>query len=980
MSSINERSSVIKKFLSVVVALTVLLLAGLTLLSAQDNDWRKKANESFRARVDDYFKNKVRSELPQKDPATKGNRTLPGESLTKNNRTPGENMMRSRERLEMLRAAGNTPQKINAILQDERMVAGSGSISGTLFQSDGTTPLGSSGNVTVYDTYGYEVSYEYYYSSDTAYTATGLPSGSFYVYARSYGDFVPEYYDDSFDWRAATLVNVTDGLETSGINFTLVKGKVIQGTVIDESTSQPLANRDARIYLYNADGREGYYWDYKSVRLSSAGHYTFSGVYPGRYKMSARVEGWTTEYHVNGTEWDNATIVTVGVAPDTVSNINFYLDPFVAFQDGYEQNNTHQTAFFISYGDSMHAQISPAEDVDFYSFSGQAGDTLTIDIDAYVLGSYLPSSLTLYDATGQSVLAANDGYFGYDATIKNFVLPYSGPYFIKLVNRYSGGGGDNYFYSLSLFEDGALPGAISGHIFKPDGTTPDTGYYIYLYDAQTGMGLTSTSDYNGTSYVFSGVPTGTYKLEYLSYYSDYADIWYDGVFTHDAATVVNVQGPDTTKNIDFIMNTGGVISGTVFKDGATPVDVTTSISVYDATTDYYVDSDYSYPSDSGKYRILGLQSGDYKIRTYSLDDTTYLLGNWYNGVYLQESATPVHVIEGQETVIHISLGQGGKIQGFLYEPDGVTRLGMDDMDGSLHIYDATTGAYVGYVYGTDVGAYRTDPLPATGHKVQFIQYYSNYPSVYSGGGTTFGDASSHTIAVQAGVTQDANITVDTAGGIISGMVYDFHGQPYTDYADIIAYDASGHIIQVTSVGWDPLTGQSLADGAYRVAGLKSGSCYLLLWYSDGDEAFLWYGGVTGKPDWKGGPEAVNLPAGLTAVTVSDPGETTNINFNITTGIADDRRNGIPEHFALDQNYPNPFNPVTTIRYQLPETEHVSLKVFNVLGQEVMTLVDEVQRAGYKSVDLNGARLPSGVYIYRMISGAFVTAKKLVLLK
>ncbi|MBI4547327.1 MAG: T9SS type A sorting domain-containing protein [Ignavibacteriae bacterium] len=89
---------------------------------------------------------------------------------------------------------------------------------------------------------------------------------------------------------------------------------------------------------------------------------------------------------------------------------------------------------------------------------------------------------------------------------------------------------------------------------------------------------------------------------------------------------------------------------------------------------------------------------------------------------------------------------------------------------------------------------------------------------------------------------------------------------------------------------------------------------------------------------------------------------------------------LPKEFALHQNYPNPFNPVTVIRYQLPVQSHVTLKIYNLLGQEVRTLVDEVQEAGYKSVEWNAAGMASGVYFYRLRAGNFVDVKKLPLLK
>jgi hypothetical protein len=89
---------------------------------------------------------------------------------------------------------------------------------------------------------------------------------------------------------------------------------------------------------------------------------------------------------------------------------------------------------------------------------------------------------------------------------------------------------------------------------------------------------------------------------------------------------------------------------------------------------------------------------------------------------------------------------------------------------------------------------------------------------------------------------------------------------------------------------------------------------------------------------------------------------------------------LPEQITLNQNYPNPFNPSTTIAYQLQSENHVTLKVFDVLGKEVETLVNEVQQPGNKSVTFDASALASGIYFYRLQSGSFSQTHKLLLLK
>lgn len=88
----------------------------------------------------------------------------------------------------------------------------------------------------------------------------------------------------------------------------------------------------------------------------------------------------------------------------------------------------------------------------------------------------------------------------------------------------------------------------------------------------------------------------------------------------------------------------------------------------------------------------------------------------------------------------------------------------------------------------------------------------------------------------------------------------------------------------------------------------------------------------------------------------------------------------PGEFFLANAFPNPFDPSTTIRYRLPARSHVSLTVFNTLGQSVSTLIDGEQEAGYHEVRFDGNGLSSGVYFYRLQAGTFVETKRLLLLR
>jgi len=88
----------------------------------------------------------------------------------------------------------------------------------------------------------------------------------------------------------------------------------------------------------------------------------------------------------------------------------------------------------------------------------------------------------------------------------------------------------------------------------------------------------------------------------------------------------------------------------------------------------------------------------------------------------------------------------------------------------------------------------------------------------------------------------------------------------------------------------------------------------------------------------------------------------------------------PKEFKLEQNYPNPFNPITRIQYRVSSTSNVSLKVYDVLGNEVATLVNEEKPAGSYEVEFDAAQLSSGIYFYKLESAGFVQTKKMMLVK
>jgi hypothetical protein len=103
-----------------------------------------------------------------------------------------------------------------------------------------------------------------------------------------------------------------------------------------------------------------------------------------------------------------------------------------------------------------------------------------------------------------------------------------------------------------------------------------------------------------------------------------------------------------------------------------------------------------------------------------------------------------------------------------------------------------------------------------------------------------------------------------------------------------------------------------------------------------------------------------------------------LNENLTTNVKD--QNFIPAEFRLEQNYPNPFNPSTVIKFAVSEKSMTTLKVYDIIGREIATLINEERDAGWYEQSFDASALSSGIYIYRLTAGSKVFSKKMMLIK
>jgi glucuronoarabinoxylan endo-1,4-beta-xylanase len=156
------------------------------------------------------------------------------------------------------------------------------------------------------------------------------------------------------------------------------------------------------------------------------------------------------------------------------------------------------------------------------------------------------------------------------------------------------------------------------------------------------------------------------------------------------------------------------------------------------------------------------------------------------------------------------------------------------------------------------------------------------------------------------------------------------------------------------------TGSSSLEQTFRIESLDGGTALFTPYVTSGTKNCQQEGDIT----------AAN---GSLTVTLDAMSVTTFVSSSTPSSVGG---SAAPQTVGLFQNYPNPFNPATVIRYQLPQSGRVTLKVFDVLGQEVATLVDEVQDAGLKAVRFDAGGLSSGMYIYQMLMNGFAVSRKM----
>lgn len=545
------------------------------------------------------------------------------------------------------------------------LLSAGGSISGRVFQSDGTTPISGAqvsassaqGNYLGSDSTG----------SDGHYTIRGLGT-AVYIVSVSAAGYLDQYYDNSTFSRSAEPVSVIAPDETANINFKLILGGMISGYVYQDDGTTPIPG--ARIEAWDLN------FGYSRQAIADlTGSYIVKGLSSGSYYVTARAPGYLSEYYDGVSSKSAATVVSV-IFSENTAGIDFTLDS----------------------GGSISGRVCQAD-----------GTTPISGASVQARGAQGGNGSAITDSNGNyTILGLMSDTYQVSASAADYLSEY-----------YNGAAAP-----VAVSVPGIVPdinfsldwgGTISGCVYQADGTTPISGALVKANGVNNNSGSATTgSDGN---YIIRGLAWDNYRVNAFAPY--YLTQYYNGLASAGVATPVHVVPPDNTSKIDFSLKLGGMISGRVLEaDGTTPISGA-AVRAEGMTSGYSSAS----TNTNGYYTIRGLLSDDYKV---SATAAGYLI-EYYNGA--SSSSARLVSVSAPNIVpdINFSLDLGGTLSGRVFRSDGITPISGAEVQASgmnkySSVYTDTDGIY------TLRGLVSDNYKVSVSARDYFLQYYNGVSS------------------------------------------------------------------------------------------------------------------------------------------------------------------------------------------------------------------------------------------------------------
>jgi len=756
------------------------------------------------------------------------------------------------------------------------------------------------------------------------YELNDLIPGDYVVFANAEG-FIGEFYDDTRLYREATVLQLEDNETVENINFGLSEGGKIAGTVIAESDSLPLANAHVVAFL-RVNPRVA-----RHAVTDENGNYLIDALPPGSFAVLADALGYRAEYYDNVQRLEDATLVNID-GTETEEDINFALGIASAIRGVV----------------TSEADGSPIAGARVHVF------------DSPFFNARLPIFReTRTNADGEYILQVRPGEYYVFATAEGF----NGEFYDNTTNLKEADLVTVFADSHTTGIDFALSrrGSISGTVTNETNNEPIIGAVVEAFSetplinfANSIAGFRARTDSSG-NYTIENVPSGKYLV--VAHAEGYLPEFFEEAASKDSADLVVVEDNANVEGIDFTLERGGSISGLVASESDSLPIAGALVKVFTSNAGRLL---RTYTGNNGEYQVGGLPTGTYFVQVIARG----FFSEFYDNARNIHDADSVEVRAPRETSgIDVYLEpkerRHGTIAGrvisdvdetpifgavvIAVRPNlRVPQITFSGPDGNYELTDLPPGRY--FVFAWAEG---------------FIgEFYRDAPAF-----------------------RLADVVIVESNQITDGIDFDLAPREQTGI-----YIVRGKVV-VSSPGNSIASDQPI-EGALvqaKVNGEIEANAV-----TDANGEYIFFDLPAGVYEMEATAAGFADATFSSDVVVGEGHDADEVNLTMTidnvTDVGDDGTGALPEVFALYQNYPNPFNPQTTIKYQLSQTSQVTLKIFNILGQEVRTLVNKQQPAGTYSVqwdgkDNLGRQASSGIYIFQINAGdAFKISKRMLLLK
>jgi len=771
-------------------------------------------------------------------------------------------------------ASGQT--EINFVLE-----AG-GNISGT-FTSDNAAITGVDNlGVTVFSGTCSDLQWVGYGAVDPnngTFTTGGVPAGNYYLQAETAGTpYIQEYWaspSSVWDCDDAQLVQVTAGNTTTNTDFQLEKGATISGTLADSQGNAITNENSLGVDIYDTPPCDSPSGPVAYAPIDpSTGTYTTNALAPGDYYLQVAPgdssyinEYWAEQASVRSC--DDAEAITVTGA-ETISGKDFQLEKGGSVSGVLYDSATNNPID----GSVENIEIWLQKGTDPCNTQGAGGAFLNPD------GSYTINGIEAGTYYVQIAPFSSNYIFEYWAQSESVRDCADAETVTVTVDQDTGG------VNFQLEKGGSVSGMLydSATNNPIDGSVENIEIWV-----QKGTDPCNTQWAGGAflnpdgSYTINGIEAGTYYIQTSPFNTNYiSEFWAQSESVEDCADAetVTVTADQNTSGIDFQLNLGSTVSGTVYEDDGTTAITDSDLQIVAFTGTNPCDLQYFKEvqvNSDGTYSIPGLSPGNYYLQTNS-GTSFYIPEYWASNASVVECSSAEVITVSADTPtenINFQLSEGGSMSGTVFQANGTDPLTGTEI--CVDIYKTNpcnTGDWErigGNCINQNSGIYHISGVPAGDYYVYTNTFNSEYQQEWWTSSGSDPDCTNATpVHIEASQdTQGVNFQLDFGNTVSGNLIDEATGANITNHpgmqVKLYAGDPCGSQQYLNSVEVAP-------DGTFSIAGIADGSFYLR---TDTANEYLneWYTGSGSDPDC----------SNAVLVSVSDNQVLTDVNFYLSKG-------------------------------------------------------------------------------------------------